>query len=138
MASEVIRVNGRLAIPVTELVIRASRSSGPGGQHANVTSSRIEVIFDVRASRVLSEAQRERIMAQLGPVVTAVSQDSRSQRRNREVALERLAERLRGAVVVRAKRRATKPSRGANERRLKAKKRVSGHKATRKRPSLDD
>ncbi len=137
MADE-LRINDRLALPMSELLIRASRSSGPGGQHANVTASRIEVVFDVRASETLSGSQRMRIEQKLGPVVTAISQDSRSQIRNREVALERLATRLAAALVVQAKRRPTKPSKGAKERRLQAKRRTSGNKAGRKRPSFDD
>ena len=137
MADE-LRINDRLALPMSELLVRASRSSGPGGQHANVTASRIEVVFDVRASETLSGSQRMRIEQKLGPVVTAISQDSRSQIRNREVALERLATRLAAALVVQAKRRPTKPSKGAKERRLQAKRRTSGNKAGRKRPSFDD
>lgn len=135
---ETLRINDRLAIPLTELLIRASRSSGPGGQHANVTSSRIEVVWDVRASEVLTDWQRDRILSRLGPTVTAVSQDSRSQRRNREVALERLAGRIAPALVVERARRATKPSRGAKERRLSAKKRTGETKAGRRRPGHDD
>ncbi|MEN0015112.1 MAG: alternative ribosome rescue aminoacyl-tRNA hydrolase ArfB, partial [Solirubrobacteraceae bacterium] len=120
------------------LLIRASRSSGPGGQHANVTSSRIEVVFDVAASATLTDWQRERITSRIGSTVTAIAQDSRSQRRNRELALERLVEKLAGALVVQRARRATKPSRGAKERRLEAKRRTSGNKAGRRRPSADD
>jgi ribosome-associated protein len=136
--AETLRVNERLAIPIDELLIRASRSSGPGGQHANVTSSRIEVVFDVAASESLDDWQRDRISARLGATVTAIAQDSRSQRRNRELALERLAEKRAGALVVQRARRATKPSRGAKERRLEAKRRTSGNKAGRRRPSSDD
>jgi ribosome-associated protein len=133
-----LHITGRLSIPLDELTIRASRSSGPGGQHANVTASRIEVVFDVRASRVLSDAQRERLLQRLGPTVTAVSQDARSQRRNRELALERLAERLRTGLHVEKPRTATRPTRGSVERRLGAKKRASQAKASRRRPSVDD
>lgn len=135
---ETLRINDRLAIPISELLIRASRSSGPGGQHANVTSSRIEVVWDVRASESLSDWQRSRILDRLGPVITAVSQDSRSQRRNRDLALQRLADRVAPALVVERARRATKPSRGAKERRLSAKRRTSQNKAGRQRPSHDD
>jgi ribosome-associated protein len=135
---ETLRINPQLSIPMSELLIRASRSSGPGGQHANVTSSRIEVVFDVAASETLSDWQRERIRERLGAVVTAVSQESRSQRRNRDLALERLAERIAEALVVQRKRRATKPSRGAKERRLQAKRRTSGNKQGRQRPNIDD
>lgn len=131
-------INSRLAIPLAELLIRASRSSGPGGQHANVTSSRIEVVWDVRTSEAVSDWQRSRILERLGPVVTAISQDSRSQRRNREVALERLAARIGSALIVEKARRPTKPSRGAKERRLSAKRQGSERKAGRRRPSADD
>jgi ribosome-associated protein len=133
-----LHINGRLAIPMAELLIRASRSSGPGGQHANVTASRIEVVWDVNASEVLSDWQRSRILERLGPVVTSISQDSRSQRRNRDLALERLAARISSALVVEKPRRATKPSRGAKERRLTAKKQTGARKAARRRPSADD
>ncbi|MDO9354695.1 MAG: alternative ribosome rescue aminoacyl-tRNA hydrolase ArfB [Solirubrobacteraceae bacterium] len=135
---ETLRINERLSLPIEEVLIRASRSSGPGGQHANVTSSRIEVVFDVRASATLDDWQRDRILERLGPTVTAVAQETRSQRRNRDAALERLAERLAGALVVQRSRRATKPSRGAKERRLQAKRRTSGNKAGRRKPSHDD
>jgi ribosome-associated protein len=136
--AETLRINERLSLPIDELLIRASRSSGPGGQHANVTSSRIEVVFDARASETLNDWQRDRILSRVGATVTAISQDSRSQRRNREVALERLAEKLAGALVVEKARRATKPSRGAKERRLQAKRRTSGNKAGRRKPTHDD
>ena len=136
--AETLRITDRLAIPMTEIVVRASRSSGPGGQHANVTSSRIEVVWDVNASTAVNDWQRDRILTRLGPVITAVSQDSRSQRRNREVALERLAERIAPALHVAKARRPSKPSRGATERRLKAKREASGRKEGRRRPSHDD
>lgn len=137
MADE-LHIKGQLAIPHRELTVRASRSSGPGGQHANVTSSRIEVVWDVNASEVLSDGQRARILQRLGPVVTAVAQDSRSQRRNRDLAFERLAEKIRPALAVQQRRVATKPTRGAKERRLTAKKQASARKAGRRRPSHDD
>lgn len=133
-----LHIQGRLEIPFEEITIRASRSSGPGGQHANVTASRIEVVFDIAESASLSDAQRERLLRKLGPVVTAVAQETRSQRRNRELALERLAERLRGALHVEKPRTATRPTRGSVERRLGAKKRASSTKANRRRPGTDD
>jgi ribosome-associated protein len=133
-----LRVNAALAIPLAEIELRASRSSGPGGQHANVTASKIEAVFDVAASEALSDSQRERIRARLGPRVTAIAQDTRSQTRNRELALERLAERLAAALVVQRPRRDTKPSRGARERRLKTKRVRSDVKRRRQRPSGDD
>jgi ribosome-associated protein len=124
-------------IPLEEIQLRASRSSGPGGQHANVTASRVEAIFDVGASSVLSDDQKRRVGARLGPRVTAVAQDSRSQTRNRELALERLRERLDKALHVPRSRRATKPTKASRERRLDAKRRGSERKAQRRRPSGD-
>jgi ribosome-associated protein len=138
MPDDPLRINGGLAIPLAEIELRASRSSGPGGQHANVTASRIEAVFDVRASESLSDGQRERILARLGPRVTAIAQDTRSQMRNRELALERLRERIAGALVVQRTRRDTKPSRGARERRLKQKKVRGDVKRHRQRPKGDD
>ena len=125
-----------LSIPLSEIEVRASRSSGPGGQHANVTASRIEAVFDIASSPSLSEAQRARLMARCGPRVTAVAQETRSQARNRELALERLRARLERALHVRRPRRPTKPSRGARERRLEAKRRQSERKRGRRRPDV--
>jgi ribosome-associated protein len=125
-------------IPLAEIELRASRSSGPGGQHANVTASRVEAVFDVAASQALSEAQRRRVMAKLGPRVTAVAQDSRSQTRNREAALERLAERLSGALAVPRPRRKTAPTAASRERRLAAKRRASARKRDRRPPGSDE
>ena len=115
-------------------MIRASRSSGPGGQHANVTASRIEVAFDVNASESLTDDQKRRILGRAGPVVRAVAQETRSQTRNRELALQRLEDRLGRALAVRKARRATRPSKGATERRLQAKRRQSDRKRDRRRP----
>jgi ribosome-associated protein len=129
-----LRVGRGVAIPLAEIELRASRSSGPGGQHANVTASRIEAVFDVGASSALSEEQKRRVMARCGPRVTAVAQDSRSQARNRELALERLRGRLSAALAVPRSRRPTKPSRGARERRVEAKRRRGEVKRTRRRP----
>jgi ribosome-associated protein len=125
-----------VAIPLREIVIRASRSSGPGGQHANVTASRVEVSFDAAASPSLGEEQRARVLARCGPVVRAVAQDARSQARNRELALERLRERLENALHVPRSRRPTKPTRASRERRLEQKRRASQRKAARRRPDL--
>jgi ribosome-associated protein len=111
-----------VAIPLAEIELRASRSSGPGGQHANVTASRIEAVFDVAASRTLDDEQKRRVMARCGPRVVAVAQDARSQARNRELALERLAARLSAALHVPRRRRATRPTRAARERRLEGKR----------------
>ena len=122
-----------VAIPLAEVELRASRSSGPGGQHANVTASRIEAVFDVAASRALDEEQKRRVMARAGPRVVAVAQDARSQARNRELALERLQGRLRAALHVRRARRATAPTRASRERRLESKRRRAQLKRGRRR-----
>ncbi len=131
-------ITRELAIPLAEIVLRASRSSGPGGQHANVTASRIEASFDVLASRSLSERQRERVLARVGPRLVAVAQDERSQARNRELALRRLAERLARALVVPRPRRATRPTAASRTRRLEAKRRASQRKLTRRPPSAGE
>jgi ribosome-associated protein len=135
--SERLEIGHGVSIPLEEIEVRASRSGGPGGQHANKTASRIEAVFDVRASPSLSNAQKERIAARLGPRVTAVSQDSRGQARNRAIALERLRSRLAGALTPPKRRRPTRPSRGAKERRLESKRRQSQRKQARRRP-LDE
>jgi len=136
--SERLEVNRRVSIPIDELAIRSMRSSGPGGQHANVTDSRIEVTFDVQASPTLRERERELLLERVGPVVRAVSQDHRSQLRNRELALERLAQKLATGLYVQPHRTKTKPSRGAKERRLKAKRQAGERKKGRQRPTSDD
>jgi ribosome-associated protein len=124
-------------IPLAEIELRASRSSGPGGQHANVTASRIEAVFEIDRSRALGEDQKRRLRARFGPRVTAIAQDSRSQARNRELAVERLRERIATALRPRARRRATRPHRGARERRLAGKRRRAEIKRARRRPPLD-
>jgi len=129
-----LRINRELEIPLAEITLRASRSSGPGGQHANVTSSRVEASFEVESSPSLSEAQRERVLARVGPRIVAVAQDERSQARNRELALERLAGRLRDALFVPRTRRATRPTAASRERRLAAKRRESERKRDRRPP----
>ena len=136
--AEFLVVNRNLAIPLAEITVRASRSSGPGGQHANVTSSRIEAVFDVEASATLTEAQRQRLLHRLGPRVSAVAQDARSQSRNRGLALERLREKLADALRTPKQRRATRPTRASKERRLSGKRRQSERKQERRRPSADD
>lgn len=133
-----IRPRGGPFIPVSEITIRASRSSGPGGQHANVTASRIEAVFEVAGSFSLSDTQKARITRKLGPVVTAVSQDGRSQARNRDLALERLEAKLAAALAVPRRRRPTKPARAAKQKRLESKRLRSETKRARKRPDFDE
>lgn len=135
MAADRLNLGRGASIPLSEVELRTSRSSGPGGQHANTSDTRVEAIFDVTASRSLTAGQRQRITARLGPVVTAVSQDSRSQARNREKALERLREKLAAALEVTPKRRATRPTRASRERRLEAKRRQSARKRDRRPPN---
>jgi ribosome-associated protein len=127
-----------VTVPLAEIQLRTSRPSGPGGQHANVTASRVEAIFDVGASRSLSEDQKRRIAARYGPLVRAVAQDTRSQSRNRELALERLRTRIEAALVVPRRRRATEPSSAARRRRLEAKRRRGALKRLRGRPAAEE
>ncbi len=134
---EGLRINDEVLIPLDEIELRASRSSGPGGQHANVTASRIEAVFDVETSGALTEDQRHLLRSRMGDRVTAVAQDARSQARNRELALERLREKLVTGLRRPKPRRPTKPSRAARERRLEQKRRRSQRKAQRKPPSDD-
>ena len=126
MSGESIQVTRSVSIPRFEIELRFSRSSGPGGQHAQKSDTRVEATFDVEASAALSDAQKRRVIAKAGPVLRTVAQDERSQWRNRELATERLVEALREALRVPRKRRPTKPSKAAKERRLEAKKR-RGH-----------
>jgi ribosome-associated protein len=137
-SERLLRVGRELRIPLAEIVLRASRSSGPGGQHANVTASRVEASFDVRASAALSESQRERLLARAGERVTAVAQDARSQTRNRELALARLSERLERALAVPRKRRPTRPTAASRTRRLDAKRRASQRKLGRRPPAGEE
>ena len=123
MSGESIQVTRSVSIPRFEIELRFSRSSGPGGQHAQKSDTRVEAAFDVEASSALSEAQKQRVIAKAGPVLSAVAQDERSQWRNRELATERLVEVLREALRVPRKRKPTKPSKAARERRLEAKTR---------------
>ena len=136
--SDGLEVTRDVTIPLAEITVRTSRSSGPGGQHANVTASRVEAVFDVAASRALNEDQRVRLMARSGPRITAVAQEARSQARNRELALERLRARIARGLHVRRPRRATKPGRAARERRLEAKRRRGSVKRARRRPDPSD
>ena len=127
-----------VAVPLSEIELRMSRSSGPGGQHANVTASRVEAVFDVAGSRSLDQRQRSRVMARAGPRLTAVAQDARSQARNRELALERLQGRLAAALAVPRTRRPTRPTAASRQRRLEAKRRTAERKRRRRRPSAAD
>jgi ribosome-associated protein len=133
-----IVVRRGVEIPLSEITFRTSRSSGPGGQHANVTASRVEAVFDVAASAALTDTQKRRVIERVGPRVTAVAQDARGQARNRELALERLRRRLRAALAVPRPRRPTKPSAAARERRLGEKRRAAERKRARRRPADED
>ena len=124
----------RVAIPLAEVELRFSRPSGPGGQHAQKTETRVEAVFDVERSATLSAAQKRRLVARLGPVVTAVAQEERSQWRNREVALERLAAAIRAGLEVKRRRRLMTPPPEARERRLDEKRRRGAAKRLRKPP----
>jgi ribosome-associated protein len=127
-------VTRSVSVPLAEVDIRVSRSSGPGGQHANVTASRVEATFEVEQSRALSDVQKRRVIAAAGPRLTAIAQDTRSQARNRELALERLRDRLAAALRVPRKRRPTRRPRAADERRLQEKRQVSERKRRRRPP----
>jgi ribosome-associated protein len=132
--AETLRVAEDLSIPLAEITLRTSRSSGPGGQHANVTASRVEASFDVLGSRSLSAAQRSLLMTRAGTRVVAVAQDERSQARNRELALERLRERLERALTPPKRRRPTRPTAASRERRLADKRRAAERKRERRPP----
>jgi len=134
---ERLRVSSSLTIPVAELSWRFSRSGGPGGQHANTADTRVEVRFDVAGSPSLGPRQRARLLERLGAEVRVVVSDERSQARNRDLALTRLADRLAAALRVTAPRRPTRPTKASVERRLEDKRRRAGRKAGRQRPDLD-
>ncbi len=135
--AEELRIDERLAIPLAEVELRASRSSGPGGQHANVTASRVEAVFDVEASAALDERQKDRLVGRAGSVLTAVAQDARGQARNRELALQRLAEKIAAGLAEPRRRRPTRPTRASRERRLEEKRRAGERKRGRRRPGGD-
>ena len=135
MAAESIRVTRSVSIPRSEIDLRFSRSSGPGGQHAQKTETRAEAVFDVERSVGLSDAQKRRVIANAGPVLRAVAQDERSQWRNRELAVERVVEALREALKVERKRRPTRPTAAAKKRRLEQKRRRSETKRLRRPPN---
>jgi ribosome-associated protein len=132
MERDSIRVTRSVVLPLSELEFRTSRSSGPGGQHAQKSETRVEALYDVEASGALTDAQKRRVLAKAGPVLRAVAQDERSQLRNRELATERVVEQLRDALKVERKRKPTKPSRAAVERRLEEKRRRSALKRLRR------
>jgi ribosome-associated protein len=132
MAAESIRVTRSVVLPVAEIELQVSRSSGPGGQHAQKSETRVVAVLDVESSSALTEAQKRRVIARAGPVLRAVAQDERSQSRNRELAVERLVASLRDALRVERKRVATKPTAASRERRLEQKKRRSQTKRLRR------
>jgi ribosome-associated protein len=134
MERESIRVTRSVVLPLAEIELRFSRSSGPGGQHANTAETRVEAVLDVEASAALSEAQKRRVLAKAGPVLRAVAQDERSQWRNRELAIARVVELLRTALRVERRRVGTRPTAASRERRLEAKKRRSQTKRLRRSP----
>jgi ribosome-associated protein len=134
MERESIQVTRSVSLPRSEIDYRFSRSSGPGGQHAQKSDTRVEASFDVAASTTLSEAQKRRVVGKAGPVLRAIAQDERSQWRNRELATERLVEALREALRVPRRRRPTKPTKASRERRLEQKRRRSDTKRLRRPP----
>jgi ribosome-associated protein len=136
--TDALEVAPGVAIPLSEIELRASRSSGPGGQHANVTASRVEAVFDVAASSALDDDQKRRIAERIGPRVTAVAQDARGQARNRELALQRLEERIASAIAEPKKRRPTRPTSAAREQRLTEKRPRSQRKRDRRPPAEED
>jgi ribosome-associated protein len=134
MDGESIRVTRSVALPLREIELRTSRSSGPGGQHAQKSETRVEAVFDVEASETLTPAQKRRVMAKAGPVLRAVAQDERSQLRNRELAIERLVAALRSALHVERRRVPTKPTAASRERRREEKERRAQLKRLRRPP----
>ena len=137
MGREPIRVTRSVSLDPDEIELRVSRSSGPGGQHANKAETRVEAVLDVEASSSLSAAQRRRVVARAGPVLRAVAQDERSQARNRELAIERLVAKLAEALRVERRRVPTRPSRAAEERRLAEKRRRAQVKRHRAQPDAE-
>jgi ribosome-associated protein len=136
-AGDPIRVTRSVVLPLEEIELRVSRSSGPGGQHANTSETRVEARFDVASSGALTDAQKRRVVAKAGPVLRAVAQDERSQARNRELAVERLVSRLREALHVERRRVAMAPSAAARARRLEQKRRRAEKKRLRREPGDD-
>ena len=138
MERQSIRVTRSVSIPASEIRYRVSRSSGPGGQHANTAETRVEAVFDVDASEVLTERQKQRVRAAAGAVIRAVAQDERSQARNRDLARERLVAKLREALRVERRRVATRPTHASVERRLETKRRRARVKRGRAAPPPGD
>ena len=138
VADEVLHVHRGLAIPLDEVEWRATTSGGPGGQHANRTLSRVEVRFDVEASSTLGPRQRARLLERLGPVVRASASEARSQARNREMALARLAAKIDDGLRVRPSRTPTRPTASSRQRRVEAKRRRGETKRRRRPPGEDD
>jgi ribosome-associated protein len=134
MVGESIRVTRSVVLPAGEIAFRFSRSSGPGGQHAQKSETRVEAVFDVESSTALSDVQKRRVLARAGPVLRAVAQDERSQTRNRELAQERLVEQLRQALKVERRRLPTRPTEASRKRRLEQKRRRSQTKRLRRDP----
>jgi ribosome-associated protein len=137
MERESIRVTRSVLLPLSEIEMRFSRSSGPGGQHAQKSSTRVEASFDVEASSALTDTQKRRVIARAGPVLRAVAQDERSQLRNRELAVERLVGKLREALAVPRRRKPTKPTAAARQRRLEEKRRRARTKSLRRPPGRE-
>jgi ribosome-associated protein len=134
MERDAIRVTRSVLLPLAEIELRFSRSSGPGGQHANTAETRVEAILDIEASSALTDAQKRRVVAKAGATLRAVAQDERSQWRNRELAIERVVSQLRDALKVERRRVATRPTKASRERRLESKKRRSTTKRLRRKP----
>ena len=132
-----VRITSSLSIPLAELQFRFTPSGGPGGQHANKVNTRVELRFDVAGSPSLGPRQRSRLLEKLGPEVRVVADDERSQARNRQLAVTRFAERMAAALHIDKPRRPTRPSKGAKERRLSAKRQQSERKRAR-RPTFDE
>ncbi len=137
MGRESIRVTRSVSLDPGEIELRVSRSSGPGGQHANKAETRVEAVLDVEASDSLSAAQKRRVVARAGPVLRAVAQDERSQARNRELAVERLVAKLAEALRVERRRRPTRPTAASRERRLAEKRRRGDVKRGRAQPDAE-
>lgn len=133
-----VQVRAGLVIPDAEIELRFTPSGGPGGQHANRSNTRVELTWDIEASQVIDERTRDRLIERLGPVTRVVVDDERSQSRNRDIAHERLRVRVQGALHVPKRRRATRPSRSSQRRRVTNKKQRGQLKKQRRRPGMDD